>query len=83
MKPHLVILDLHMPEMSGMEALDALRADPAFEKTTIVILTAEADASFVRDALARGANDYIRKDSSPTELQERINKHVQNIRSQT
>ena len=82
-KPHLVILDLHMPEMSGMEALDALRADPAFEKTTIVILTAEADASFVRDALARGANDYIRKDSSPTELQERINKHVQNIRSQT
>jgi DNA-binding response OmpR family regulator len=47
------------------------------------MLTAEADASFVRDALARGANDYIRKDSSPTELQERINKHVQNIRSQT
>ena len=69
--------------MNGLEALDALRADRQFKKTTIVMLTVEADASFVRDALARGANDYIRKDSSPTELQERINKHVQNIRSQT
>lgn len=79
--PHLIILDVHMPDLNGLEALDQLRADDRFKATTIVMLTGEADASVVRDALTRGANDYIRKDSSPTELQERINRHVQNIRA--
>lgn len=82
-KPDLVILDLYMPQMNGLEVLDALRADRQFEKTTIVMLTVEADASIVRDALSRGADDYIRKDSSPTVLQERINKHIQKIRART
>ncbi|MCH7920745.1 MAG: response regulator [Planctomycetes bacterium] len=82
-KPDLVILDLYMPQMNGLEALDALRADRQFEKTTIVMLTVEADASIVRDALSRGADDYIRKDSSPTELQKRIDKHIQKIRART
>jgi CheY-like chemotaxis protein len=81
-KPHLIILDVHMPDLNGLEALDALRALPQFDKTTIVMLTGEFDGSVVRDALTRGANDYIRKDSTPTELQERINRHVQNIRAQ-
>ena len=80
--PDLIILDVHMPDLNGIEALDLLRANPKFQKTTIVMLTAEADASVVRDALTRGANDYIRKDSTPTELLERINKHLQNIRAQ-
>ena len=82
-KPDLVILDLYMPQMNGLEALDALRADRQFEKTTIVMPTVEADASIVRDALSRGADDYIRKDSSPTELQKRIDKHIQKIRART
>ena len=78
--PHLIVLDVHMPDQNGLEALDILRQDEKFKKTTIVMLTGEADAKVVRDALTRGANDYIRKDSSPTELQERLNRHVQNIR---
>jgi CheY-like chemotaxis protein len=82
-KPDLVILDLYMPQMNGLEALDALRADRQFKKTTIAMLTVEADASFVRDALSRGADDYIRKDSSPSELQKRLDKHIQKIRART
>lgn len=81
--PHLIILDVHMPDLNGLEALDQLRKDESFKSTTIVMLTGEADAKVVRNALTRGANDYIRKDSSPTELQERINRHIQNIRAGT
>ncbi len=77
--PQLIVLDIHMPDQNGLQALDILRADEKFRKTTIIMLTGEADAKVVRDALTRGANDYVRKDSSPTELQERLNRHVQNI----
>lgn len=79
--PHLIILDVHMPEMDGLEVLDKLRTDEKFANTTIVMLTGEADASVVRDAVSRGARDYIRKDSTPTELHERINKHIQHTRT--
>ena len=78
--PHLIILDVHMPDQNGLEALDILRAEGKFKNTRIVMVTGEADASIVKDALARGANDYIRKGSSTTELQQRLNRHVQNIR---
>ncbi len=81
LQPHLIILDIHMPDQNGLEVLDILRGDPKFQSTVIVMLTGEADASVVREALAHGANDYIRKGSSPKEIGQRLNRHVQTIRA--
>ena len=80
-RPNLLVLDVHMPAMNGIQVLEALREDPAAADMPIVMLTGEADASVVRDALARGARDYIRKDSTPAAMQERLNKHVQLLRA--
>jgi two-component system chemotaxis response regulator CheY len=80
-KPDLIVLDVHMPEMGGMEALQQLHADARFRDTPIVMLTAEADSAVVRDAVTGGARDYIRKDSAPSDLQARLNKHVREVRA--
>ena len=40
----LIVLDIHMPDQNGLEALDILRADEKFGKTTIVMLTGDGTA---------------------------------------
>ncbi len=80
--PDLIILDVHMPFMNGLQVLQTLRGDESLKGTPIIMLTTEADAKFVREAFTKGAQDYLRKDTLATELQERLNVHIQQIRSQ-
>lgn len=61
-RPDVIILDVKMPGMDGIEVLDKLRADPQFEETLIVMLTSHGDGEIVKQALSRKANDYILKD---------------------
>jgi len=79
--PHLVVLDINMPNMSGIEVLDELRGKPRYQNTTIVMLTAEADAAVVSEALKHRANDYLRKDARVDQLKERLLKHIGRIRA--
>lgn len=59
--PRVVILDLMMPGMNGMEVLDELRLlDP---RPRIIILSMHSDRSYVSEAIRRGANSYVVKDS--------------------
>ena len=62
MRPDLVLLDVHMPEWSGLEILAALDAvvDPC-ERVPIVMLTGDHDPSVQEEALALGAKDFIVK----------------------
>jgi CheY-like chemotaxis protein len=59
--PHvkLIILDIHMPNMNGLECLEALRAMGS--TTPVVVLTAEADPEIVRRAKALGARAWLKK----------------------
>jgi CheY-like chemotaxis protein len=57
----LILMDLMMPEMDGLTAMRAIRADPTMVKTPIIALTAKAMADDRADCLAAGANDYIAK----------------------
>jgi len=58
-QPDVVLLDLNMPGMSGVEVLDHLRREqPALP---IVIITGNADVEVARATLVRGAFDYVRK----------------------
>ncbi len=64
----LVLLDVNLPDMSGLEVCRTLRADPRLATTRIVMLTAAAQQDDVQRGLAAGADDYLTKPFSPVRL---------------
>ncbi|MBI2166107.1 MAG: response regulator [Chloroflexi bacterium] len=64
----LVLLDIMMPKMDGLEVCRALKADTATASTKVVIITALAQEADRRRALEAGADDYFAKPFSPTTL---------------
>jgi DNA-binding response OmpR family regulator len=64
----LVLLDVHLPNLSGLEVCRALRANPRLAATRIVMLTAAAQDDDVVRGLAAGADDYLTKPFSPVRL---------------
>jgi CheY-like chemotaxis protein/two-component sensor histidine kinase len=59
--PNLVLLDMQLPDMSGLDVLDRLRADPATSGIRVVALSADAMPAQVTEAIARGAEAYWTK----------------------
>ena len=60
-RPKLITLDLMMPHLSGYEVCALLRADPQFDNTPIVIVSAREDTQSRDKALALGATEYMTK----------------------
>ncbi len=71
-QPDLVILDVMMPEMSGVEVARRLRADPRTASTPVLMLTARASEGDQVSGLAAGADDYITKPFSMRVLLARV-----------
>ncbi len=71
-RPDLVILDLFLPSVDGLEVCRALRRDAATAAVPIVMLTAKADESDRVVGLELGADDYVTKPFSPKELVARV-----------
>ena len=73
-RPDLVVLDLMMPGMSGLQACEAIRADADAEvaRTPVILLTARAQAQDVDAGLSVGADEYLTKPFSPRELAARV-----------
>lgn len=59
--PRLVLLDLHMPRLGGLEVLERLRADERTRALPVVILSSSDQASDEHEAYRLGANGYIKK----------------------
>ena len=57
----LALVDWNMPEMSGIELVEAVRSDPAFAALRIVMVTTETELSQVMKALEAGADEYLMK----------------------
>ena len=74
-QPDLIILDIHMPEKGGFQALEELRAQEEGGKDTpVIILTASAEPRYVRQALGMGISGYLVKSNLvAAEIQNRVN----------
>ena len=72
--PSLIVLDLMLPEIDGLEVCKMLRRDPATARIPIIMLTAKAAEIDRIIGLELGADDYITKPFSPRELVLRIKK---------
>jgi len=59
--PNLILLDMQLPDMSGLDVLDRLRADPVTSGLRVVALSADAMPAQVTEAIARGAEAYWTK----------------------
>ena len=78
----LILLDLMMPGMDGLETLRQLRQQASFGNTPVIFLTAADDLGSERTALELGADDYIIKPFKPTLVQLRIANLLQRARLQ-
>ena len=72
--PDLIVLDLMLPEIDGLEVCKILRRDPATARIPIIMLTAKAAEVDRIVGLEIGADDYVTKPFSPRELVLRVNK---------
>jgi len=74
--PDLLLLDLYMPKMNGIEVCRALKNDPATSKIYIIMITASAKKVDEDDARIAGTNEFITKPFSPTQLQKRLSEII-------
>jgi len=74
--PDLILMDLHMPKLNGMEVLRKLRADPRFASTPVIAITASAMQGDRERALAAGFNGYLTKPVSLDTLRAEISRHI-------
>ena len=70
----LVLLDLYMPDMNGMDVLAKIREDASISAVKVVILTSSGMKTDVTEAIRLGALDFIKKPFFPTEFLDRIKK---------
>ncbi len=71
-KPDLVVLDLLMPELDGLEVLKAMRANPGTQAIPVLILTARHDEASIRAGFDLGATDYLTKPFAVPQLSARV-----------
>ena len=67
-KPDLILMDIQLPKISGMEAMRQIRADASFAATPIVAITSFALSGDDQKAKAAGATAYLAKPYSPLDL---------------
>jgi PAS domain S-box-containing protein len=80
--PDVVILDLHLPDMSGAGVLNRLKANPSSCDTPVIIVSADASPGQIDDLLAAGANDYITKPINVQHFLNVLKGHLEGIRTE-
>ncbi len=76
-RPALVLTDVAMPQLDGLELLDALRRDPATQDIPIILLSAQAGVEATAEGLHAGADDYLVKPFSSVELLARMRSSIE------
>ncbi|TVQ20560.1 MAG: diguanylate cyclase [Leptolyngbya sp. DLM2.Bin15] len=76
-RPDLIVLDLMMPDMSGLDVCRTLKASPEFREIPIIFLTASHRQDHLLKAFELGAVDYVTKPFSSAELLARVRTHLE------
>ena len=71
--PDIVVSDVMMPNMSGIEMVVALKEDPSTAAIPIILLSAKAQGTDLRQGIEAGADDYVTKPFEPLDLIDRVN----------
>jgi DNA-binding response OmpR family regulator len=80
-KPDLIILDVMMPAMNGIELCRRIREMPKYEDTPVVILSARGDPESIRLGFEAGADDYLQKPILHDDLLSKVRKILEAGRS--
>jgi len=75
--PDLILLDIMMPNLNGIEVCKQLKASPRTKDIPVIFLTAKTDSADVVKGLEAGALDYISKPFNHSELLARVNTHLE------
>ena len=75
-RPDLILMDVQLPKMSGLDVTRALRGDPTTADVPIIVVTSFALSGDEQRAMAAGASAYIAKPYSPRELLTLINRFL-------
>jgi len=73
-QPDIVVSDVMMPKLNGLELAAALKGDEATKHIPVVLLSAKAQVGDIRAGLDAGADDYVTKPFEPLDLIDRVNK---------
>lgn len=77
-KPDLILLDILMPYMNGLELLKKIKEDEKLKDIPVVLLTNLSQKEEIQEGLGLGAKDYLIKSHfTPSEVMEKINKYLQ------
>ena len=81
LKPTLILLDIMMPKMNGLQVLEKLKLDPETKSIPVVILTNLAGSRDAEDAMLKGAVKYIVKSEyEPNQIVEMIQETISSLR---
>lgn len=72
-RPHLILLDLKMPGMGGLEVLERLKKDPELRRIPVIILSSSDRAEDIEGAYDLGSNSYVVKQVSVRGIREGLN----------
>ncbi|MFB6295248.1 MAG: response regulator transcription factor [Halobacteriales archaeon] len=75
--PALVVLDVMMPGLSGLQVLDRIRDDDELSEVPVILLTSRGREEHVIEGLETGATDYMTKPFSPNELVARVKRRLE------
>jgi len=76
LRPHLLILDLHMPSLNGLEVCRRIKEDPAMQATKVLAITGYTDQFTQEEALRCGADAFLAKPFSDEELLVQVTKVI-------
>jgi signal transduction histidine kinase/amino acid transporter/CheY-like chemotaxis protein len=82
-QPDLILLDLHLPDITGAEVLTRLRSDASTTQIPVIVLSADANEWQVRELMAMGAEDYLTKPFDIPHLLSEVSRYLHEHDAQT